>query len=232
MSRKSVVWGTGSLLLLAVGVTATLLILVLREPGFYRRAAVAAGPERDEMSSQFISRFWAFLEETRERRVWEAAFTQDQINSFLDHDFVSSNMDRQMLPEGISHPRVAIDDDRLRLAFRYHVGRWSTVISIDTRVWLAAGEPNAVCLELRGMNAGSLPVSAQSLLERLTEAADRNNIKVSWYRHNGNPVAVLRFTSEQPRHGTIQLDRLELHPGLLLVHGQAIEPGAAATPAP
>ncbi len=229
MSRKSVLMGTGTLLLFGVAVIAALLLLLLREPGFYRRVAVPPGPRREEQSRQFFTRFWAFLEDVHERRVWDATFTQDQVNSFLDHEFVLSNLDRQVLPEGISEPRVALDADRLRLAFRYHVGRWSTVISIDMRVWLAAAEPNVIALELRGMRAGSLPVSAQSLLERLTDAADRNNIKMSWYRHQGNPVAILRFQGDQPRSSAMQLDCLALQPGQVVVHGQATEPG---TPTP
>jgi hypothetical protein len=229
MIRKSVLLGTLTLVLLTAAVAAVLAALVLREPGFYRRAALPPGPEREQHSREFFGTFIAFLEDLKERREWHRTFTQDQINSFLDEDFVRSNFNKQVLPENVSDPRVVITEGGARLGFRYHVGRWSTVISIDMGVWLADGEPNVVALELRGLRAGSLPVSAQSLLERLTEAADRNNIKVCWYRHNGNPVAVLRFQSDQPRP-TVLLQHLDLLPGQVVISGQSVEPGGPVTP--
>ena len=67
------------------------------------------------------------------------------------------------------------------------------------RIWLAKEESNVAALEIQGMHLGALPVSAQSILERLSEAADSNNVKLSWYRYNGNPVAILRFQSDQRR---------------------------------
>jgi hypothetical protein len=232
MSRKSVLLGTGILLLLMAGAAAGLVALVLREPGFYRRVAVPPGPQRHQYSEEFKGEFIGFINRLGERRGWEATFTQEQINSYLEEDFLTSNTSKQVLPDHVSDLRVALEDGHVRLGFRYHVGRWSTVVSLDMRVWLAAAESNVVALELRGIRAGSLPVSAQSLMERLTEAADRNNIKVSWYRHNGNPVALLRFQSDQPRSTLLLLDNLELHPGQLSIRGQSLEPSLAVTPAP
>src|SRR5207244_1326754 len=94
---------------------------------------------------------------------------------------------------------------------------------IDLRVWLAAKEVNVVALELQALQAGSLPVSAQSLLERIYETARQQNIDVSYYRHNGNPVALLRFQADQ-RTPTVQLQRLELQQGLLRISGRSIDP--------
>ena len=69
---------------------------------------------------------------------------------------------------------------------------------------------------------GSLPVSAQSLLERVSEAARRQDIEVTWYRHEGNPVALLRFQANQPRP-TVRLEKLELQEGLLVIGGHSVE---------
>jgi hypothetical protein len=150
-------------------------------------------------------------------------FTDKQINSFFDADFGRLCRADKILPEGISAPRVAIEPDKIRLAFRYGTGPWSTVVSIDLRVWLAAKEVNVVALELQALHAGSLPVSAQSLLERIYETARQQNIDVSYYRHNGNPVALLRFQADQ-RTPTVQLQRLELQQGLIRISGRSIDP--------
>jgi hypothetical protein len=124
---------------------------------------------------------------------------------------------------------VAFEPERVRLGFRYHVGRFSAVVSIDMRVWLAKCEPNVVALEIQGIRAGALPVSAQSILERLTEAAHSNNVQLTWYRYDGNPVAILRFQGDQSPNSVL-LESLELHPGKIALQGQSLEVGDPVTP--
>jgi hypothetical protein len=230
MSRKSVLLGAGILLLL-VGAAATTLTLLLRhEPTFYHRAAVPPGPERENLSKGFLSGAGNLYTAIKEKDHWEELFSEEQVNSFLEEDFVRGSFDKFTLPAHITDPRVAFEPERIRLAFRYHLGRFSTVVSINMRVWLTKAEPNVVALELQGMRAGALPISAQSILERLSEAADRNNVKLSWYRNNGNPVAVLRFQSEG--RTSIQMENLDLHPGKMYVKGKSLEPGAPVTQGP
>jgi hypothetical protein len=230
MSRKSVLLGAGILLLFA-GTAGTVLALLLRhEPTFYHRADVPPGPEREALSGAFSSEVLNFSTHIKESPTWQATFSEEQVNSFLEEGFVRSAADKFTLPEHITDPRVAFEPERIRLAFRYHFGRFSTVVSINMRVWLTKAEPNVVALELQGMRAGALPISAQSILERLSEAAERNSVKLSWYRYNGNPVAVLRFQSEG--RSSIQMENLDLHPGKMYVKGQSLEPGAPLTQRP
>jgi hypothetical protein len=153
-------------------------------------------------------------------RSWEEHFTDAQINSYFDEGFVRSNIN---LPDRISQPRITFGPGTVRLAFRYGSGSWcTTVVSIDFRVWLCK-ETNVVALELEALRAGSLPITAQSLLERVSEVVRRQDIEVTWYRHEGNPVALLRFQANQPRP-TVRLRRLELKAGELVVGGTSVEP--------
>src|SRR5207247_5107671 len=131
--------------------------------------------------------------------IWHGTFSEAQINSYFEEHFISSGFASRLLPDSVAAPRVVLEDDKIRLAFRYGTPPWSTIISIDFRVWLAPKERNVVVLELQSLHAGSLPVSAQSLLEQLSEALRKRNIEVTWYRHNGNPTAVLRFQTAAPR---------------------------------
>src|SRR5207253_285599 len=97
---------------------------------------------------------------------WDDSFSEEQLNSFLEEDFVRSAANKFTLPDHITDPRVAFEPDRIRLGFRYHVGGFSTVVSINMRVWLTKAESNVVALEIQGMRVGALPISAQSILER------------------------------------------------------------------
>jgi hypothetical protein len=226
MSRKSILLGLGILLLVTSSVSAGLVFLVRREPDFYRSRAVEPGEFRRQYSRDFereFSLFYGAVNSHYER--WAATFKEEEINSYFDEDFVRSGLEKNLLPRGVSAPRVAIEPDRIRLAFRYGSGTWSTIVSIDIRLWLITKEPNVVALELEGLHAGSVPISAQSLLDRIEEMAHGQHVQVSWYRHNGNPVALLHFQADRPRP-TVQLQHLQLEKGRITIGGRSTEPAA------
>lgn len=222
MSRKSVFWTTGIGLVIVAGTLLVLGILLRHEPAFYRRSAVAPGMARKKHSDDFLKQVSALVSDMSDVREWSAQLTCEQINSFFEEDFRKPGVEDDILPADINDPRVDIETDRLRLGFRYGKGLWSTIVTIDLRVWVAKNEPNVVGLELQGMHAGALPINAQSLLEHVSEAARRKNIEVNWYRHEGNPVAILRFQNRRSR-ATVQLQQLELHPGKLMIQGRSLD---------
>ena len=79
-----------------------------------------------------------------------------------------------------------------------------------------------MALEIEGLRAGSLPIGAQSLLESVAEAARPHDIEVTWYRHKGNPVALLRFQASKATP-TVHLERLELRQGTIVIGGRSME---------
>ena len=217
MSRKSVLLGIAILLALLAVVTTTLALLARHEPERYGRLRLPPGPERTDHSKQFVTEFFKVINGIKNSDAWDVEFTEAQINSYLDEDFITSNVKDTVCPDGTSEPRVALDDGKMRLFFRYGKEPWQTVISLQIRAWLPKQEPNVIALEIQGLRAGALPIISQSLLEHVCKAARKNEIDVTWYRHEGNPVALLRFQSG-PRP-TVQLQRLELHQGKLRIGG-------------
>jgi hypothetical protein len=232
MRRKSIFLAAGIVLLTVAAILTTLALLARHEPRFWREAAVAPGKVRQDQSKAFVKQFVYMVNAILDRHPkWQVIFSEAQINSFFEEDFLSPGYADKLLPPDVKTPRVVLQQDKIRLAFRYGNPPWSTVISIDFRVWLAPKECNVVVLELQSLHAGSLPISAQSLLEQLSEILRRRNIDVTWYRHNGNPAAVLRFQTDQPRP-TVQLLQLKLDNGMLRLAGQSLEAvPTAAVPA-
>jgi hypothetical protein len=223
MSRKSVFLGIALLLLLGGAVAAVLALLVLHEPESYHQAALPPGQERQQYSHEFQTKCSLLATGIINDRQWHEKFTAAQINSYLEEDFVRSGFGDRLLPAGISDPRVSFSPGKVRVAFRYGEHTWcSTIVTIDFGVWLCPKDVNVVALELQGLRAGSLPITAQSLLDRVSEVARRQDIEVTWYRLNGNPVALLRFQATQPRP-TVRLERLEVSDGELLVVGRSAE---------
>lgn len=227
MSRRSLLLAITIFSCLTCGVGAALWMLVRYEPRLYLQAAVPPGEVRQQLStecSRELSQLYSAVT-TQNEQPWEHRFTDEQINSYLAEHFVQSHFDKEFLPEGMSQPRIVIDTDKIRVAFRYGKGLWSTIVSINLRVWLVKGEPNVVALKLIGFHAGALPVSAQSLLESITQTCQKNGIGVDWYRDDGAPVALLRFQAEQP-HPTLELKLIKLEPGSIRIEGLTKDPAS------
>jgi hypothetical protein len=230
MSRKAILLTL--VLLVLVGGAGTVLALLLRhEARWVLACEIPPGKERLLQSAQCQSAMFNLVDSFKAgpssgQQGFDAEFTAREINSYFQEHFVTSGLAALVLPHGMSQPRVAIEPDKIRLAFRYGHGPWSTLISIDMRVWLASREHNIVALELQGLWAGALPISVQSLLERVSDTVRQQNIEVTWYRHEGNPVALLRFQS-QP---TIHLQRLEVRDGAIRIHGSSAGLAASMSP--
>jgi hypothetical protein len=231
MSRRSFFLAVGILAFLTCAVGTTGVVLIRYEPRRYASVVMPPGPERVDFSQQFYTEFLQVISDATAPnggRTWGASFTEKQINGYLNEGFVQSGLAERLLPERISEPRVVIEADRMRLAFRYGNSKlWSTVISVDFGAWVSKHEPNVLVLELLGFHAGALPISAQSLLESISQVGRESGIEVNWYRHEGNPVAVLRFQADQARP-TLQLRAVRLEPGIISVQGG---PGSEPSPA-
>jgi hypothetical protein len=212
-----VCWG----LLATALVLMALIVLVRHEPAFYHRAEVAPGKIRQEMSAAFTGRFASLCNNWQEGRgEWEVTFTEQQINSYFVEDFIKGhNMAEVLSPHGVTEPRIAIENDKLRLAFRYGRPPWSTIISYDLKLWVAPNDLNVVCVEFLGRHAGALPIATQALLNEISEVARRNGFEVTWHRHQGNPVAVVRIQQGNRAHAPPRLRRLEVKQGWMTIGG-------------
>jgi hypothetical protein len=219
MSRRSVFVTVGLFLLILCGVGGALGLLARYEPKAYLRASLPPGEKRKQLNKEFIDHatevYNSIIGKT-EMPYWHVAFTQDQVNGFLAEEFRTAGWDR-LLPDCIQQPRVMLEPDRVRVAFRYGRGLWSTIVSVDVRVWVTRDEPNSVALQVIGFHAGALPLSAQAILEPVVEAGRQHGIDVAWYRHEGSPVALLRF---QP---TLALQAVRVADGAIALQGHFSE---------
>ncbi len=226
MSRKRTLLFATLALLLTATIVAGLILMVRHEPNFYVHAEVSPGKARMERSGAFVGLVADLvINHWREGKGnWDVAFSDAQINSYFEEDFISRHrLDEVFKKQGITNPRIILEDGRIRLAFRYGTAPWSTIISYDLKVWLAPKDMNVICVEILGRHAGALPMSSQSLLNEISEIIGKQGFEVSWWRHEGNPVALVRIQSDQTRP-TAQLRRLEVKPGLISIGGLSLDP--------
>jgi hypothetical protein len=224
MRKRTIVLLVGIVLFLAILAGTGLLVLVYHEPGFYRRALIPPGPKREQLSTVCLGKFANLGScmkcSSGDSSEWAVEITEEQLNSYFQEDFKKWGDCATLEKNGISDPRIVIEKDKVRLAFRYGTGLWSTILSFDVRVWLAK-EPNVLVFEFLGRHAGALPISAQSILESISEHLHgKSSVEVTMYRHNGNPTAVVRIESDKSRP-SFRLRRIELEDGKITIGGMS-----------
>lgn len=229
MRRKTLLYTLG-LLLLLLGIAFAIFYAMLKhEPGFYKAATLPESEERTVMSREFESRYTNLMNSIYNRYPdWWEVFTTEHINAFLQEGFLHSYGGNANLPDGFQDLRVQVEDGKLRLGIRYGSGMFSTILSVEVRMWLVANEVNLIGIEILSLRAGALPVSKQMILSYITETARKSNIDCTWYRHGGNPVAILKLQGDQLRP-TIQLQRFDLQEGKIVIVGRSIEQNGSAT---
>jgi hypothetical protein len=227
MRRRRILVSVGLVLGFIALILIGILAMVKREPDFYVQADMEAGPQRVSLSQQAMAQYSAILG-TLDEPQWTVSFTTDQINAFFQEGFFQVGGDEN-LADGFHAPRVRIDDGRMLLGARWGCGPLSTVLSIEIRMWKVADELNTLALEIVSLQAGSLPWSTGTLLDRISTWARREHIDISWYRKDGHPVAVMRFQSDLSRP-TFQFDDVELRDGRVTIRGRSTDPFAPPLP--
>jgi hypothetical protein len=229
MNRSRTFWML--LVFTPVGILAGLALGLRHEPRFYRQADIEAGTYRKELAKACYQNFSGILNQAIDPhgKSWQFSFTKDQLNSFFEErlpDLEGKSLEKL----NVYHPRVVFDDDRIRLAFRYGSGFWSTVLSYDLKVWVAQKDTNVLVVEVLGRKAGALPMPTHHILNELSDVGRRHNIDVSWYRNEENhPVAVVRFNTDRPRP-LMQLTNIAVHDGQITIQGRPAQQQAKLNP--
>jgi hypothetical protein len=226
MSRRSFLVGAGVFAILIVGFFGGLWLMLGNEPRHYRRLCETI-EQQSLRSQEFWKRSTDLYSQTEEGGPFSATFTEDQVNAWFAEGIYKSGLADKMFPEGVSEPRVAFEAERIRLAFRYRSAFVNTVVSASLKVWLPGGEPNLLAIQLESFQAGLIPISAQWLLEEISEVGRGKGVEVNWYRHEGRPVAVLRFQADKAKP-TIKLTGIFLDDTTFTIQGESAEPRPAS----
>ena len=220
MRRKRLLISVALVLGFVALVLAGLMAMVKREPSFYRQAELPPGEARTNLSREALSQYSQILG-LMDEPTWKVEFSSEQINAFFQEDYYKLGGDEN-LPDDFHGPRVKIEDGKMRVGVRYGSGPVSTVLSLEIRLWKVPGEVTTLAMEIVSLQAGSLPLSTGTLLDRISEVARRENIDISWYRKDGHPVAIMRFQSDLTRP-TFQFADVVLKDGKLTITGRSID---------
>jgi hypothetical protein len=169
---------------------------------------------------------------------WGCVASAEEMNCFFQEAFVHKAEAESLRKLGISAPSVTLEGNQIRMAFRYGQGWFSTIVSYELRMWLVSKEANVIAVQILSARAGALPISCQSVLHQLTDFATKQNKKVTLYRHEGTPVAIISLQPDQPNPPST-LTVLDVSKDRLNIQGRTLEsevrfgiPANPATPRP
>jgi hypothetical protein len=204
--------GSTAALVVLLGLTAYLLGV---EPEFYRRAATVPADSASESARGFVRESSQLFNAIENDPAWSAVFRAVELNAWLRHDFTVKHGD--LLPPGVTDPRVAFEPDRMLVGFRAQMGPVRTVVSVVSRVWVP--ESNRVAIEFDKVRGGMLPLPLTLLVSRVTKVCEAANLSVEWKRHRGKMVALVRLADAKgPR---IELTRAKVGDSVLQVAGRS-----------
>lgn len=222
MQKRKMWWLAAAFFLLAGSVTA-FGVVAKHEPTFYRDGRIPPSEARRDLANNFVSQFGQMMLHMKARtETWGCEVSEAQLNCFFSEAFNQLGEAEGLRKLGISKPCVALEDNRVRLGFRYGSGWFSTVISYDLEVWVVPREPNVIAVKILRARAGAIPISSQSILQQLSEFGRQQNYKVTLYRHEGNAVAVIELEPYQPHPWKI-LTALKVDHGKLSIQGRTLE---------
>ena len=198
--RKRKWFGLCCVAVILIGAGSTALAIALKHvPNFYVQSQVEPGDARNFLANQYLSRLAQMMTDKKED-IWGCTASEAQLNSFFEVHFSKMGEAESLRKLGINDPVVAMEKDHVRLGFRYGAGWFSTIVSYELKIWLVPKEANTIAVEIVNARAGAVPISSQSILQQLSEFARSQNMKVSLFRHEGHPVAVIGLQAEQDPH--------------------------------
>lgn len=215
LNRRWIVLGL-FLLLVAGVIPAGLWLSLTREPEFYRAKIAISNRQRRAQAKRFVARSLQLRNDIANEPSWEAAFSDEQVNSWLAEDLVTHFADQ--IPAGVHEPRVAFESDRVTLAFQLDEGPIRSVVWIVVKVRVP--EPNTLALTLEKIRAGLLPISADRFTDRITRQAQRHGLEIRWERDGDLPVAILHYVPD-PKRSDVVLEQLQVLNGEIRLSGRS-----------
>src|SRR5438552_1279609 len=90
MRKKRTLVLVGLGLLLTIALVMGLILMAKHEPAFYDRAAVVPGKLRKDMSKTFLGQFVKLAGDWVDgpKGDWDVTFSEEQINSYFEEDFI------------------------------------------------------------------------------------------------------------------------------------------------
>lgn len=215
--------GLAVLLLLAGGAFYGLWTATTYVPADYRLALDVKPEALAEAGKKFEQQVNSLYDEAQDLGVWEATFTDDQVNGWLANELPARMP--QIIPRGVSDPRVLLREDEATLLCRYekifNQQSIQTVVSLAVDVELT-DETNVIAVRLRHARAGLFSLPMEEVKQRITQLAANSRLALRWEEDDGDPVAIIVIPQQYEQlKARLTIDTIELRDGELHVAGRS-----------
>jgi len=186
-------------------------------PDFYEEV-IQEEPQpevRREQARKFIQQTDVLAERVQTKDEWQIDFTDGQINGWLAEELPRRFAD--LIPEGVSQPRVKADDGVLLLGFRYTGNGFAGVISFRLRPRIVSS--NEVEIEIESFRAGLLPMPIESIVEEVVRRISREDWQIESRELEGKTFVTVRYV--RPRRRDPQLESITLSDGIIRITGKS-----------
>jgi hypothetical protein len=195
-----------------------LALRAMREVQPFYAAATEAEPQELKSAHKRLESRVSALSAPKPAGRWHTIFSDEEVNGWLAT--MLENEYAELLPPGVSDPRVAFADGVCKLGYRYDGQQFRTVVSVEGEAFMASADVAAI--RFRRAWAGVLPLPMSRVVKEVSAAAKKLDIPVRWTEQDNDPVLLTPVagalsTDEELR----QLERLEVHEGELLLAGSA-----------
>ena len=222
--RRLALVAIGTLTCLSL-VTAGVIYLLGRGPDYFYHVDALSDEDRTVESRQFVRQSSALFNQIENEPAWSGAFHESHVNAWLAGDFERKH--GELLPRGVSDPRVSFANGRVALAFQLQRGPVTTIVSARGRMWLP--ESNFVAFELESVRAGVIPMPSGYVIQTVSSAAKSAGLDLEWKQHDGKPVALLRLSGSD-QNTAIRVDQVDIKDGTLRVAGRSLRHGVLSSP--
>lgn len=187
-------------------------------PDFYAQAAMRMPEDLDSVIASLEHDVVQLQGDAAKLGSWCAAFTDEQVNAWLVQQLPREFPD--LLPRGVTDPRIVIDDGRVFAAARFKNQHIDTVVSFEVKAALTE-QANVVAVRITNLRAGALPLPLSRFLRGISAEAAKSNMEVRWDMDQSEPVALVTIPSEHPgyKHTPVIVESLGLSDGLLSLAG-------------
>ena len=200
----------------AVVLPALVWVALTHQPTFYRSVVAVPPRQAKAQARHFVAQSMQLRNDICNEPTWEAIFSDREVNAWLAEDLVTHFADQ--LPSDVHDPRIIFDADRVTLAFGLDQGPIRSVIWVVARVRVP--EPNVLELTLEKIRAGIVPLSAGSIIDRITSQARRHGLEVRWDRSGESPVARIGYVPD-PARSDVVLEQVHVRKGQIRLAGRS-----------
>ncbi len=213
-----------AILILAIFVVVTGSVVVTayyamqRPPRFYQQALNVPMPDYRVAGDQFERAIIELSNQIRYQPNWSAEFSATEINGWIATDLPEKFP--ETLPEVISEPRIAIENDQLELAFRVISPRFRGVVHIRGNVF-CTDRHNQIAFQLSKISSGFVSIPISFWADRIQDSLNQKGIVLTWTEYRGDPVALVTLPNDLSCQdaGPISIDSITLHQGQLQIAG-------------